>query len=74
MAEWTIALHWKCSVPHGTAGSNPALSATIFVPLDLQAKRVLLSVEKSVSSPKPIYLGIVLAFSRESRRLYCLLK
>jgi hypothetical protein len=44
------------------------------VPLDLQAKRVLLSVEKSVSSPKPIYLGIVLAFSRESRRLYCLLK
>ena len=27
MAEWSIALHWKCSVPQGTEGSNPSLSA-----------------------------------------------
>ncbi len=27
VTEWPIVLHWKCSVPQGTAGSNPALSA-----------------------------------------------
>jgi hypothetical protein len=28
VAEWSIALHWKCSVPQGTEGSNPSLSAS----------------------------------------------
>ena len=29
MAEWSIALALKASVPQGTVGSNPTLSATI---------------------------------------------
>ena len=27
VTEWPIVQHWKCCVPQGTAGSNPALSA-----------------------------------------------
>ena len=26
VTEWPIVRHWKCRVPQGTAGSNPALS------------------------------------------------
>ena len=29
VTEWPIVQHWKCCVPQGTAGSNPALSAII---------------------------------------------
>ena len=29
VTEWPIVQHWKCCVPQGTAGSNPALSAIV---------------------------------------------
>ena len=30
VSEWSNEHAWKACVPHGTAGSNPALSATIY--------------------------------------------
>ena len=38
VTEWPIVQHWKCCVPQGTAGSNPALSA-ISVKLSFRERR-----------------------------------
>ena len=40
MTEWPIVQHWKCCVPQGTAGSNPALSAINFECELYQASRI----------------------------------